>query len=147
PRPDERHIRYQDVYALSQVLTTELNIEGNPQEQKFVDLVLDICPAQVTLVPDAIGQLTSNHGWDTIKEQSYLRDIIAVFKAKNIRVSIFVDPEERMVAAAKDCGTDRVELYTEVYAKEYVSAPESAVWSYAKAAQIAQKEELGLNAG
>ena len=147
PRPDERHIRYRDVYDLSGLLSTEFNIEGNPKEQKFVDMVLDVCPAQVTLVPDVIGQLTSNHGWDTIKEQSYLREIIAVFKAKGIRVSVFVDPVEGMVSAAGDCGTDRVELYTESYAANYERNRELAVANYVKAAQRAADAGLGLNAG
>ena len=101
PRPDERHIRYQDVYDLKKVIQTEFNIEGNPKEQKFVELVLANTPAQVTLVPDAEGQLTSNHGWDTVKHQSYLRDIIAEFKSEGIRVSIFVDPAEKMIEADK----------------------------------------------
>ena len=108
PRPDERHIRYQDVQDLSNIITTEFNIEGNPKEDKFVALVLAVKPAQVTLVPDTLGQLTSDHGWDTIKYQSYLKDIIAEFKAAGIRVSIFVDPSEEMVEAAKTTGTDRI---------------------------------------
>jgi len=147
PRPDERHIRYRDVYDLAGILSTEFNIEGNPQEQKFIDLVLDVCPAQVTLVPDVIGQLTSNHGWDTVREQVYLKEMIAVFKARGIRVSIFVDPDENMVAAAADCGTDRVELYTEAYARGYGSDREQAVAAYVKAAQAASAAGLGLNAG
>jgi len=147
PRPDERHIRYQDVYDLAKVLQTEFNIEGNPLEQKFVDLVLDVCPTQVTLVPDVIGQLTSNHGWDTIKEQAYLKDIIAVFKAKNIRVSIFVNPEVAMVEGAKLCGTDRIELYTEAYAQNYAQNPEAAIKDYVLAAHKAKELGLGLNAG
>jgi len=147
PRPDERHIRYQDVYDLAKVLQTEFNIEGNPQEQKFVDLVLDVCPTQVTLVPDVIGQLTSNHGWDTVKEQVYLKEIIAVFKAKGIRVSIFVDPVVAMVEGAKLCGTDRIELYTEAYAKNYTQHPEEAIKDYVLAAEKAKALGLGLNAG
>ncbi len=147
PRPDERHIRYRDVYDLAGILSTEFNIEGNPQEQKFIDLVLDVCPAQVTLVPDVTGQLTSNHGWDTVREQAYLKEMIAVFKARGIRVSIFVDPDENMVAAAADCGTDRVELYTEAYARGYGSDREQAVAAYVKAAQAASAAGLGLNAG
>src|ERR1700761_4705734 len=119
PRPDERHIRYSDVREISKIITTEFNIEGNPKEDKFVDLVLEVKPAQVTLVPDAPGQLTSNHGWDTINEATYLREIIAVFKKAGIRVSIFVDPAQDMVAAAAATGTDRVELYTESYAANY----------------------------
>lgn len=147
PRPDERHILYRDVYDLAGILSTEFNIEGNPQEQKFIDLVLDVCPAQVTLVPDVTGQLTSNHGWDTVREQAYLKEMIAVFKARGIRVSIFVDPDENMVAAAADCGTDRVELYTEAYARGYGSDREQAVAAYVKAAQAASAAGLGLNAG
>lgn len=147
PRPDERHIRYRDVYDLAGILSTEFNIEGNPQEQKFIDLVLDVCPTQVTLVPDVTGQLTSNHGWDTVREQAYLKEMIAVFKARGIRVSIFVDPDENMVAAAADCGTDRVELYTEAYARGYGSDREQAVAAYVKAAQAASAAGLGLNAG
>jgi pyridoxine 5-phosphate synthase len=115
PRPDERHIRYKDVYDLKQNITTEFNIEGNPKEEKFVELVLANQPTQVTLVPDALNQLTSDHGWDTIKEQAYLKEIIARFKKAGIRVSIFVDPIEAMVEAAATTGTDRIELYTECY--------------------------------
>src|ERR1700744_6190598 len=119
PRPDERHIRYSDVREINKIITTEFNIEGNPKEDKFVDLVLESKPAQVTLVPDDPGQLTSNHGWDTVKQKAYLQQIISVFKNAGIRVSIFTDPVEYVVAAAADTGTDRVELYTEAYAKNY----------------------------
>src|SRR5664279_3654688 len=119
PRPDERHIRYADVFELKKIITTEFNIEGNPKEQKFVDLVLANKPDQVTLVPDAEGQLTSDHGWDTIKNKNYLTEIISVFQKTGIRVSIFVDPEVEMIIGAKETGTDRIELYTESYAKEY----------------------------
>lgn len=147
PRPDERHIRYADVRELKNVLHTEFNIEGNPIEDSFVQLVLDTQPTQVTLVPDARGQLTSNHGWDTIKEQSLLQDIIAVFKNAGIRVSIFVDPIERMVSAAKDCGTDRIELYTEAYAKQYERDRSAAISDYIAAAKIATQHALGINAG
>lgn len=147
PRPDERHIRYQDVYDIKSVIATEFNIEGNCQEQKFVDLVLANKPAQVTLVPDALGQITSNHGWDTVKHQQYLKDIIAVFKESGIRVSIFVDPEPRMVEAAATTGTDRVELYTEDYAKEYLHNRERAIAPYVEAAKVAGDAQLGLNAG
>src|SRR4051812_1103361 len=115
PRPDERHIRYSDVREIKKIITTEFNIEGNPLEDKFVSLVLETMPTQVTLVPDDPGQLTSNHGWDTIRKKEYLKNIISVFKKAGIRVSIFVDPVERIVAAASDTGTDRVELYTEDY--------------------------------
>ena len=147
PRPDERHIRYQDVFDLKKVIHTEFNIEGNPKEQKFVGLVMANTPAQVTLVPDAEGQLTSNHGWDTIKHQSYLKDIIAEFKAAGIRVSIFVDPNEKMVEAAKTTGTDRVELYTEAYASGYHEDKARAIKPYIAAAKMADQLNLGINAG
>jgi pyridoxine 5-phosphate synthase len=147
PRPDERHIRYQDVFDLKKVIQTEFNIEGNPKEQKFVGLVMANTPAQVTLVPDAEGQLTSNHGWDTIKHQSYLKDIIAEFKAAGIRVSIFVDPNEKMVEAAKTTGTDRIELYTEAYASGYHEDKARAIKPYIAAAKMADQLNLGINAG
>lgn len=147
PRPDERHIRYQDVYDLKKGLTTEFNIEGNPRERKFVDLVLANTPAQVTLVPDAEGQLTSNHGWNTIEHQSYLRGVIGEFKAAGIRVSIFVDPDPAMIEAAAGTGTDRVELYTEAYASGYAADREKAIAPYIAAAEAAQEAGLGLNAG
>ena len=147
PRPDERHIRYQDVFDLKKVIQTEFNIEGNPKEQKFVELVMANNPAQVTLVPDAEGQLTSNHGWDTIKHQSYLKDIIAEFKAAGIRVSIFVDPNEKMVEAAKTTGTDRIELYTEAYASGYHEDKARAIKPYIAAAKMADQLNLGINAG
>lgn len=147
PRPDERHIRYADVRAIKPIITTEFNIEGNPKVDKFVELVLDTKPHQVTLVPDTEGQLTSDHGWDTIKEAVYLRDIIAVFKKEGIRVSIFVDPQADMVAAAADTGTDRIELYTEAYAKNYHNDREKAIASYIQAAQMANLKKLGINAG
>lgn len=147
PRPDERHIRYKDVQSLSPILTTEFNIEGNPTEQSFVDLVLAYKPTQVTLVPDAVGQLTSNHGWDTIKEQRYLQSIVGVFKDAGIRVSIFIDPNEALVEAAIDCGCDRIELYTEAYATHYHYNKENAIQPYIKAAEMAAKIGLGLNAG
>ena len=113
PRPDERHIRYQDVFDIKKIITTEFNIEGNCEEQKFVDLVLAVKPDQVTLVPDALNQITSNHGWDTIRYSDYLKNIIPVFKNAGIRVSIFVDPVVAMIEAARETGTDRIELYTE----------------------------------
>lgn len=147
PRPDERHIRYRDVYDLKSAITTELNIEGNSREEKFVRLVLDTQPAQVTLVPDEPGQITSNHGWDTIKHREYLQDICALFKGEGIRVSIFVDPDPEMVAAAAETGTDRVELYTEGYAREFPKDPARAIASYIEAAKIAQQTGMGLNAG
>jgi pyridoxine 5-phosphate synthase len=147
PRPDERHIRYQDVFDLKNVIHTEFNIEGNPKEQKFVELVLANKPAQVTLVPDAEGQLTSNHGWDTIKHQSYLKEIIAELKSAGIRVSIFVDPSEEMVHAAQSTGTDRIELYTEAYATGYHQDREKTIQPYVKAAELANKMGIGINAG
>ena len=148
PRPDERHIRYKDVYDLSKILTTEFNIEGNPKESKFVELVLANKPHQVTLVPDTLGQLTSDHGWDTVKEQSYLKEIIGVFKKAGIRVSIFVDPIEKMIEAAATTGTDRIELYTEMYAKQFAAGnKEKAIEPYMSAASLAKKLGLGINAG
>jgi len=148
PRPDERHIRYQDVYDLKKIIRTEFNIEGNPTEDKFVQLVLANRPTQVTLVPDATGQLTSNHGWNTIEHQDYLKGIIAVFKNAGIRVSIFVDPIEEMIAAASTTGTDRIELYTEGYAKEYATGnSRTAIEPYIKAASKARETGLGINAG
>jgi len=148
PRPDERHIRYQDVYDLSAIVTTEFNIEGNPKEEKFVQLVLANKPHQVTLVPDTLGQLTSDHGWDTIKEQAYLKEIIAVFKNAGIRVSIFVDSIEKMVEAAALTGTDRIELYTEMYAKQFAAGnKETAIAPYLKASAVAHSLGLGINAG
>ena len=148
PRPDERHIRYQDVQDLSNILTTEFNIEGNPKEDKFVALVLAVKPAQVTLVPDVLGQLTSDHGWDTISEQDYLKNVIAKFKNAGIRVSIFVDPDEKMVQAAATTGTDRIELYTEMYAKQFATGnKEAAIAPYITAAELANQLGMGINAG
>ena len=147
PRPDERHVRYSDVRELSGILTTEFNIEGNPKEDKFVQLVLDVKPAQVTLVPDNPGQLTSNHGWDTIGEKNYLRSIVATFQDAGIRVSIFTDPDMDIVAAAADTGTNRIELYTENYARQYLTNPQAAIAQYVAAAQVAQQHGLGINAG
>src|SRR5690554_3309616 len=147
PRPDERHIRYADVYMLKEHLKTEFNIEGNPKEDKFVQLVLDTQPTQVTLVPDAQNQLTSNHGWDTVKERAFLQEIIPVFQKAGIRVSVFVDPVADMVLGAKDCGADRVELYTEAYAREYNADPHAAIKDYINAAKTAEQCGLGLNAG
>jgi len=155
PRPDERHIRYSDVRAIKPIITTEFNIEGNPREQKFVALVLDVKPDQVTLVPDALGQLTSDHGWDTIANYDYLKEIIGVFQNAGIRVSIFVDPIIAMVAGAAKTGTDRVELYTEAYARNYEHAIKEksetlkyeAVAPYQAAAEQAHQLGLGINAG
>ncbi|MFA6060577.1 MAG: pyridoxine 5'-phosphate synthase [Taibaiella sp.] len=147
PRPDERHIRYADVRELKKVISTELNIEGNPLEESFVQLVLENRPTQVTLVPDSRDQLTSNHGWDTVKERDYLKKIIPVFQKEGIRVSIFVDPIVAMVTGAKDCGTDRIELYTEAYARVFVKDKDAAIKDYVAAAQEASRLGLGLNAG
>jgi pyridoxine 5-phosphate synthase len=148
PRPDERHIRYADVIEIKKIITTEFNIEGNPREQKFVDLVLAIKPHQVTLVPDAEGQLTSDHGWDTIKNRGYLVEIISVFQKADIRVSIFVDPDVAMVAGAADTGTNRVELYTEGFARQYAAGnKQEAINNYAAAAKKANELGLGINAG
>jgi pyridoxine 5-phosphate synthase len=151
PRPDERHITYQDVYDIMPIITTEFNIEGNPIEQKFVDLVLAVKPHQVTLVPDALGQLTSNHGWNTIANKDYLIDIVGVFKNAGIRVSIFVDPIIEMVEGAAQTGSDRIELYTEGYAKAFeeskIENRKSAVQPYLDAAIRAKELGLGLNAG
>lgn len=147
PRPDERHIRYRDVYLLKEVVTTELNIEGNPREQKFIDLVLAIKPTQVTLVPDTLSQLTSNHGWDTKTHLSYLKESVVLFKEAGIRVSIFLDPDEEKVQYAAETGTDRIELYTEAYAKGYVLNPSDAIAPYLKAALCAKQCGLEVNAG
>jgi pyridoxine 5-phosphate synthase len=148
PRPDERHITYKDVHDLKQVLTTEFNIEGNPTEEKFVKLVLETKPHQVTLVPDAEGQLTSDHGWDTVNNQDYLIKTIALFKSAGIRVSIFVDPVAAMVEAAATTGTDRIELYTESYATAFAKGnKETAIVPYTEAAKLADKLGLGINAG
>jgi pyridoxine 5-phosphate synthase len=148
PRPDERHIRYSDVRNIKKVITTEYNIEGNPREQKFVDLVLEVKPHQVTLVPDELGQITSDHGWDTVKHKAYLKEIIGLFKKAGIRVSIFVDPDPKMVEGAAFTGTDRVELYTESYAKQYTSGHRGhVIVKYVEAAKKAKEAGLGLNAG
>ncbi len=147
PRPDERHIRYADVYDLKKVVTTEFNIEGNCREDKFMQLVLEVKPTQVTLVPDSDGQLTSDHGWDTIKNKEYLKNIISIFKKAGIRTSIFVDADLKMIEGAKETGTDRIELYTESYTKNFSSNKESAVKPFAEAAKLAAKLNLGLNAG
>jgi pyridoxine 5-phosphate synthase len=147
PRPDERHIRYADVYALKKIVTTEFNIEGNPLEASFVDLVLSVKPEQVTLVPDALGQLTSNHGWNTIEHQALLIKIIRPFREAGIRVSIFVDPVLEMIEAAVTTGADRVELYTEPFAANFEKNPVDAVANYRKAAFRAHQLGLGVNAG
>jgi pyridoxine 5-phosphate synthase len=147
PRPDERHIRYADVYALKKIVTTEFNIEGNPLEASFIDLVMSVKPEQVTLVPDELGQLTSNHGWDTIQHQALLIKIIRPFREAGIRVSIFVDPVLGMVEAAASTGADRVELYTESYAVNFEKNPVDAVANFRKAAFKAYQLGLGVNAG
>lgn len=147
PRPDERHIRYEDVYQLKNNITSEFNIEGNPLEQKFVDLVLATKPAQVTLVPDSSHQITSNHGWDTIHHQQFLKDIIQTFKQANIRVSIFVDPVLTMISAAASTGTDRIELYTEHYAHHFNTDKHAAIKAYIESANLAHQLGLGINAG
>ncbi len=166
PRPDERHIRYSDVYAIKPIVTTEFNIEGNPKgirkvedgERKdnlpngFIELVKQIRPTQVTLVPDADGVLTSNAGWDTVKHQSYLCDVVKEFQQCGIRVSIFIDANPRMIEMAAKTGTDRVELYTEAYAREYhacrdVTGHVSCIAPFVEAAKVARECGLGLNAG
>lgn len=146
PRPDERHIRYQDARDLKKSLTTEFNIEGNPVES-FTDLVLEVVPAQVTLVPDAPEAITSNNGWDTKKHLKYLRGMVDTFHAKGIRVSIFLNPDVEMVRYAKETGTDRIEFYTEAYAREYAAGREKAIAPYLEAAKEAEKLGLGINAG
>ena len=148
PRPDERHIRYADVVALKKAIKTELNIEGNCTEDNFVALVLANKPAQVTLVPDALGQLTSNHGWNTIEHKDYLVKMISLFKNAGIRTSIFVDPLQEMVEGAAATGTDRIELYTEGFAKEYAAGNKaSAIEPFIKAATKSNELALGINAG
>ena len=147
PRPDERHIRYQDAYDLKPVVTTEYNIEGNPIP-KFIDLVMDIKPTQVTLVPDAEDAITSNAGWDTVKHKTFLQEVISDFKKEGIRTSIFVDPDIKMIEGARDTGTDRIELYTEDFAKIYASGNhKQAIKPYVDCAILANKLGLGVNAG
>ncbi len=147
PRPDERHITYQDVYDIKNIITTELNIEGNPKVDKFVQLVLDVKPTQVTLVPDTENQLTSDHGWDTVKEQAYLQEMILLFQKNGIRTSIFVDPDENMIEGARHTGTDRIELYTEAYAAQYPLNRRQAIAPFVKAAEKARALQLEINAG
>ena len=146
PRPDERHIRYSDVYEIRDIITTEFNIEGNPQKE-FIRLVFDVIPDQVTLVPDAHDAITSNAGWDTKTHQSYLRDIISGFREKGIRTSIFVGTEPEMIEYAAKTGTDRIELYTEPYASMYHADRQAAVKPFLEAAIIAKDLGLGINAG
>ena len=148
PRPDERHIRYQDVFEIKKIISTEFNIEGNCQEEKFINLVLKAKPDQVTLVPDAPDQITSNHGWDTKRNLDYLKRIVQVFKGAGIRVSLFIDPVIEMVEGAAKTGTDRIELYTEGYASQYAMGnKEVAIEPYLTAAKRAKELGLGLNAG
>lgn len=147
PRPDERHIRYADVRELKKVITTEFNIEGNPREQKFIDLVLEVKPTQVTLVPDSLNQVTSDHGWDTETHHSFLSEVIQMFRSNGIRTSIFVDPDLKHIHGAEQTGTDRIELYTENYASHYHSGKEVAVAPYVSAAKKAAELGLGINAG
>lgn len=146
PRPDERHIRYQDVRDIKPLITTEFNIEGNPIDS-YVDLVLEVHPTQVTLVPDGDAQLTSNHGWDTLENKTFLTDVVGRFREAGIRTSIFVDADSRMVEAARECGADRVELYTEPYASGYAANREEAIKPFVEAAKTARAVGLGLNAG
>ncbi|MDC6387267.1 pyridoxine 5'-phosphate synthase [Maribacter sp. PR1] len=146
PRPDERHIRYRDTRDLKKIVATEFNVEGNPNP-KFIELVLGVKPDQVTLVPDAVDAITSNSGWDTIKHQEFLREVISKFKDAGIRTSIFVDPDEQMVKGAKSTGTDRIELYTESYATGYSSNKEMAIKPFIEAAKMANSLNIGINAG
>ena len=146
PRPDQRHIRYEDVRSLPEILTTEFNVEGNPIP-KFVDLVMKVKPAQVTLVPDAVDALTSNAGWDTIKNQDFLKEIIKKFQSEGIRTSIFIDPVLDQIEGAAATGTDRIELYTEAYAADYTRNREIAIAPYVAASERANELGLGINAG
>jgi len=146
PRPDERHIRYRDVYDLKPVVHTEFNIEGNPIP-KFIDMVLEVKPTQVTLVPDAEDAITSNAGWDTVKHKDFLIDVIKEFQRNGIRTSIFVDPDMKQIEGAKATGTDRIELYTEAFAHQYGLGNKKAVLPYAKCAELANSLGLGVNAG
>jgi pyridoxine 5-phosphate synthase len=146
PRPDERHIRYQDARELKPIVYTEYNIEGNP-EQKFIDLVLEVKPTQVTLVPDAVDAITSNAGWDTVKHQDYLKEIIQEFQRNGIRTSIFVDPVLEMIEGAKKTGTERIELYTEAFAHQYGLGNKEGILPYVEAAKLANELDLGINAG
>ena len=146
PRPDERHIRYSDVRLLKPLVKTEFNIEGYPDE-RFTELVLEVKPTQVTLVPDAPGQITSNHGWDVVKYKPFLREVIAKFKNAGIRVSVFVDTHHENILHAGDCGADRVELYTEPFASMFPTDPEAAVKPFREAAELAFERGIEVNAG
>lgn len=147
PRPDERHIKYADVLGLSKEIKTELNIEGNPREKRFIDLVLESKPSQVTLVPDSQNQLTSDHGWDTVQHKKYLVEILDLFKKEGIRTSVFVEANIDMVNGAADVGADRIELYTESYAAEYNINRERSIIGFIGAAKRAAELGIGLNAG
>jgi len=146
PRPDERHIRYRDARDLKSIVTTEYNIEGNP-ERKFIDLVLEVKPTQVTLVPDADDAITSNAGWNTVKHQDYLKEIIQEFQRNGIRTSIFVDPVLEMIEGAKETGTERIELYTEAFAHQYSLGNRTGINPYIESAKLANELDLGINAG
>ncbi|MFV8332690.1 pyridoxine 5'-phosphate synthase [Flavobacterium sp.] len=146
PRPDERHIRYQDARDLKAIVYTEYNIEGNP-EQTFIDLVLEIKPTQVTLVPDAIDAITSNAGWNTVKHEAFLTEVVQEFQRNGIRTSIFVDPILEMIEGAKKIGTERIELYTEAFAHQYGLGNQNAILPYTQSAILANELGLGINAG
>ena len=146
PRPDERHIRYQDARDLKKIVTTEYNIEGNP-ERSFIDLVLEVKPTQVTLVPDAVDAITSNAGWDTMKHADYLKEIIQEFQRNDIRVSVFVDPVLKMIEGARLINADRIELYTEAFADDYSKGNKNGILPYIEAAKLANSLDLGINAG
>jgi pyridoxine 5-phosphate synthase len=147
PRPDERHIRYQDVFDLHKIVRTEFNIEGNPQKGRYLEIVLQVKPTQATLVPDSDNAITSNAGWDTIANEGYLTELIAELKKNGIRTSIFVDPDEKMIEGAAKVGTDRIELYTEGYAHKYAQNPQIALEPYLRCALLAHQLGLGINAG
>ncbi|MBK8145584.1 MAG: pyridoxine 5'-phosphate synthase [Bacteroidetes bacterium] len=147
PRPDQRHIRFEDVRALKKVLSKEFNIEGNPSEKTFVDLVMETRPTQVTLVPDASNQLTSNHGWDTVQNRDFLKETVQLFSEAGMRVSIFVDPISEMIIGAKEVGAHRIELYTEAYARTFLSDPHNAREPYVQAAFKAAELGVEVNAG
>lgn len=146
PRPDERHIKYQDARDLKKIVTTEFNIEGNPI-QKFIDLVLEVQPTQVTLVPDAVNAITSNAGWDTLKHSEFLKEVITTFKANNVRTSIFVNADLKMIEGAAETGTERIELYTESYADAYAIGDKNGVLPFTEAAKLAYQLGMGINAG
>ena len=146
PRPDERHIRYQDAYDLKPIVSTEYNIEGNPMDN-FTKMVLEIKPTQVTLVPDSVDAITSNAGWDTVKHKDYLKEIISEFKRNGIRTSIFVNPTLKMIEGAAETGTDRIELYTEEFADQYALGNKEAIKPYTECAILANKLNIGINAG